>query len=61
MMFAAVLAQALLFFWFFGCICTYKFKQYILVEGMGVKSAEFVMLCLFTAGVISFWAFPSFG
>ena len=46
---AAILAQIALFLWFFGCIRTYRFGKHLLVEGMGVKSAEFVMLCLFTA------------
>ena len=56
-----ILAQVILFCWFFGCICTYKFGKYVLVDGEGVKSAEFVMLCLFSAGVIAFWAVPIWG
>ena len=58
---ATILAQVILFCWFFGCICTYKFGKYILVDGMGIKSAEFVMLCLFSIGCITFWAVPFLG
>lgn len=61
MTFLTILVEVLLFCWFFGCICTYKFGKYILVEGVGIKSAEFVMLCLFVIGVISFWVFPFWG
>ena len=56
-----MIAQAILFVWFFGCICTYKFGTRILVEGVGVKSAEFVMLCLFSVGILFFWWIPPFG
>ena len=56
-----LIAQLVLFLWFFGCICTYKCGKYILVEGMGIKSAEFVMLCLFGSGVVLFWLFPRVG
>lgn len=61
MAFITILAQLLLFCWFFGCICTYKFGKHILVEGVGIKSAEFFMLCLFITGVIMFWVVPSLG
>lgn len=44
--------QFVLFVWFFGCIRTYKIKNRILVDGMGIKSAEFIMLCLFSIGLI---------
>ncbi|MCI8618453.1 MAG: hypothetical protein HFG44_00030 [Oscillospiraceae bacterium] len=55
------IAQFLLIFWFFGCICTYKLGKYILVEGVGIKSPEFVMFCLFGIGIILFWQFPLVG
>ena len=61
MTFATFFAQGILFCWFFGCVCTYKFGNRVLVEGVGINSAEFVMLCLFGAGVILFWAVPAFG
>ena len=56
-----ILAQVLLFCWFFGCICTYKFGKHTFVEGVGIKSAEFFMLCLFLTGVILFCGIPSWG
>ena len=43
---ATVLAQIILFCWFFGCVCTYKFGKYI---------------CLFSIGSISFWIVPFLG
>lgn len=49
-----VLVQIVLWIWFFGCIRTYRIGKYLLVEGMGIKSAEFVMLCLYSIGLISF-------
>ena len=58
---ATILAQIILFGWFFGCVCTYKFGKYVLVDGMGIKSAEFVMLYLFIVGCITFWAVPFMG
>ena len=58
---ATILAQIILFGWFFGCVCTYKVGKYVLVDGMGIKSAEFVMLCLFSVGCITFWAVPFLG
>ena len=61
MTYAAILAQAALFLWFFGCIRTYRIGKALLVEGMGVKSAEFVMLCLFTATAALSWLFPAWG
>lgn len=56
-----LIAEILLVFWFFGCICTYKLGKYILVEGVGIKSPEFVMFCLFGIGTILFWMFPYVG
>ena len=56
-----ILTEIVLFIWFFGCICTYKFGKCILVEGEGIKSAEFVMLCLYGAGIILSLLFPMFG
>ena len=61
MIIATMIAQAILFVWFFGCICTYKFGTRILVEGVGIKSAEFMMLCLFSVGILFFWWIPPFG
>lgn len=56
-----VLVQIVLWIWFFGCIRTYRIGKYLLVEGMGIKSAEFVMLCLYSIGLISFHLFQPDG
>ena len=40
----------------FGCIKSYKTSKWILSKGVGIKSAEFVMLCLYTAGVVLYHA-----
>ncbi|MBR6028740.1 MAG: hypothetical protein IKP40_06570 [Clostridia bacterium] len=34
---------------------TYRIGSKLLVEGMGVKSAEFAMLCLYSAGLAACW------
>ena len=39
-MVVTILLQAILWIWFLGCITSYKFGKYTLVEGMGVKSAQ---------------------
>ena len=57
----AILLQAILWIWFLGCVTTYRFGKVLLVEGEGVKSAEFAVLCLYTAGVIAFHCFPPAG
>ena len=54
-MVVTILLQAALWIWFLGCTITYKFEKYTLVEGMGVKSAEFVMLCLYSIGLILYY------
>ena len=54
-MIVAILLQAALWIWFLGCTTTYRFGKYTLVEGMGVKSAEFFMLCLYSAGLVLCW------
>ena len=56
-----IIFQAALWLWFFGCIVTYRFGSVFLVEGMGLKSAEFVMLCLYSAGIAAFWLRPGTG
>lgn len=47
--------------WFFGCIVTYRVGRRTLVDGMGVRSAEFVMFCLFAAGIALLWLFEPVG
>ena len=47
--------------WFFGCIVTYRIAGRLLVEGMGVKSAEFGMFCAFALGIALYLVFPDIG
>ncbi len=56
-----VLLQTALWVWFFGCIVTYRIGKFLLVEGMGVKSAEFFMLCLYSIGLASYHFFRPVG
>ena len=49
-----ILFQAALWIWFLGCTVTYRIGKVLLVEGMGVKSAEFAVLCLYSAGLAAF-------
>ena len=53
--------QIALWGWFFGCICTYRVGGRLLVEGMGIKSAECFMLCLYTVGAVLYWQLPHIG
>lgn len=47
------IVQLFLWIWFLGCTITWRFGKLILVEGMGIKSAEFAMLCLYSIGLMS--------
>ena len=49
-----VICQAALWIWFLGCTITYRIGKHLLVEGMGVRSAEFAVLCLYTLGLAAF-------
>ena len=53
--------QILLWIWFLGCTITWRFGKRILVEGMGMQSAEFAMLCLYSIGLISYRFFQPTG
>ena len=57
----AIIAQAALWIWFLGCTVTWRIGKCLLVEGMGVKSMEFRMLCLYTLAVVLFHAWRPFG
>ena len=48
---ASLAFQIVLWIWFLGCVITWRAGQRLLVEGMGIRSAEFVMLCVYTAGM----------
>ena len=55
MMIITILLQAALWIWFLGCTISYRTLKYTLVEGMGIKSAEFAMLCLYSVGLMLCW------
>ena len=56
-----IICQAALWIWFLGCTVTYRIGKHLLVEGMGLKSAEFVMLCLYSLALIAFHCFQPAG
>ena len=58
---AAILLQAALWIWFLGCTTTYRLGKYTLVEGMGIKSAEFATLCLYSIGLLLYYLLPPAG
>lgn len=60
-MIITILLQAALWIWFLGCVTTWRIGRYLLVEGMGVKSAEFAVLCLYTLGLAAFYCFQPAG
>ena len=43
--------SCLLWIWFLGCTISWRFGKTLLVEGMGIKSVEFVALAVFTVGI----------
>ena len=49
---AVKVLTAALWLWFLGAIVTYRWGDKLLVEGVGVKSAEFIMLAMFSAGAL---------
>lgn len=53
-MIITILLQAALWIWFLGCTTTYRIGKYLLVEGMGAKSAEFAVLCLYSLALAAF-------
>ena len=58
---AIIVVSCLLWLWFLGCTFTWKFGKVLLVEGMGLKSIEFVALFLFTLGIGSFLLWEPIG
>ena len=60
-MIVTIILQAALWIWFLGCVTTWRFGKCLLVEGMGIKSAEFAMLCMYSAGLAAFHCFPPAG
>lgn len=51
---AIIVVSAILWLWFLGCTTSWKFGKVVLVDGMGIKSAEFVVLLLYTVGFALF-------
>ena len=51
---AVIVFQLILWIWFLGCTVTYRIGNRLLVEGMGIKSAEFAVLCLYSLGLIAY-------
>ena len=49
----AIALQAALWVWFLGCTVSYRVGKKYLVEGMGIRSAEFIMLCVYTAALVA--------
>ena len=47
-------ALAVLWIWFLGCVVTYRAGDRLLVEGEGIRSAEFAMLCVFSVGILAY-------
>lgn len=56
-----ILIQIALWVWFLGCTMTYRIGKHLLVEGMGIKSAEFIVLCLYSIGLVSYHFFQPVG
>lgn len=57
----AYVCEFALLIWFFGCIVTYHIGKVLLVEGTGVKSAEFGMFVVYTVGIILRMRLPQVG
>lgn len=60
-MMITILIQIALWVWFLGCTMTYRIGKRLLVEGMGIKSAEFIVLCLYSIGLVSYHFFQPVG
>ena len=60
-MVATIICQLALWIWFLGCTVTYRIGKRLLVEGVGLKSAEFLVLCLYSVGLIAFHSFRPAG
>lgn len=49
---SVIIASSLLWIWFLGCTISWRFGKVVLVNGEGVKSLEFVVLVLFSIGMV---------
>ena len=57
----AYIFEIVLLIWFFWCIVTYRLGNVLLVEGMGIKSAEFGMLVVYAASILLRVVLPQVG
>ena len=53
-MLIALIFQIVLWIWFLGAVVTYHFGKCYLVDGEGPKSAEFIVLCMYSGAVAAF-------
>ena len=60
-MVVTIICQIALWVWFLGCTITYRIGKCLLVEGMGLRSAEFAALCLYSLGLAAFHCFRPAG
>lgn len=60
-MIIGIILQAALWIWFLGCVITWRIGKRLLVEGMGLKSAEFAVLCLYSAGLVAYYTLQPAG
>ena len=60
-MIIGIILQAALWIWFLGCVITWRIGKWLLVEGMGRKSAEFAVLCLYSAGLVVYYTLQPAG
>ncbi len=60
-MIIGIILQAALWIWFLGCVITWRIGKRLLVEGMGLKSVEFAMLCLYSAGLVAYYTLQPAG
>ena len=56
-MMITILFQLTLLLWLLGCTVSYRTRRFILVDGVGVKSAEFFMLIVYALALVLFHAF----
>ena len=50
-----MIIQAALWIWFLGCVITYRFGKHLFVEATKIKSAEWILLCLYSAGLVFYY------
>ena len=60
-MIIGIILQAALWIWFLGCVITWRIGKRLLVEGMGLKSVEFAVLCLYSAGLVVYYTLQPAG